>query len=799
MERRLFTFVVASTAFFIFYITLRTMFAPPMPNQNVGAAANAQVDDGDVAVVDAGNDADADPEADVPPIERPETNEWITLGSMANDSKYFMLVTLNSRGGGIERIELTERDEDQKFKYRRVDTRSGYLGYFAGEPAAAIDGVLVNVVGPGTPASLAKGPEGAVGIKPQDVIVAVGGKVVSAPDDIAVALEETRPGEEISVEVVRGDKKDPMVFDAVLTEHPLDLIRLARYGGDDQIPSNLDRLSCLLTLNKVNRKSIGASQKVIKGLKDPTQLIWQNKVNVEGDVQTAEFSVGLSAAEMKPVGGLPVQLKRTYSLLPGSFALDMAVEVKNDGDKPQDLAYRVEGANGMTLEGWWYSYKISPNFARSAARDIIYKSDGDGHNLISGFGLWKRGKANEDNDPDETIFAEDDEERLRLLKYIGIDAQYFTVAFVPKSDTPALDFFRRATCTVLSKLDEVKNYKQRAVNTSFYLDSNVATVPPGGTLRNEFRMFAGPKVPELMAQHSLSECIYYGWFSGISAILSALLHWLYALTSNYAVSIVCLTILVRAMMFPLGRKAAVNAQRMQELAPEMKKIAEKYQDDMEGRLKAQRELQQRVGFNPLAGCLPLFLQFPIFMGLYRALCVDISLRQAPMSSPSGWANNLAGPDQFYEWGDWMWSFFSGRGDGWLGPYFNILPVAVIFLFLAQQKLFMPPATDEQSAMMQKTMTIMTVMMGIFFFKFPAGLCIYFITSSLWGVGERMIVKKTLPKNKHFDPSVLDGTATEKEPDKKESLADRIRNQIAPPEEATVTPNKRKRPPGKKKR
>ena len=81
-----------------------------------------------------------------------------------------------------------------------------------------------------------------------------------------------------------------------------------------------------------------------------------------------------------------------------------------------------------------------------------------------------------------------------------------------------------------------------------------------------------------------------------------------------------------------GELATVSAQRMQELAPELKKIADQYKDDMEGRLKAQRDLQKRVGFNPMAGCLPMFLQLPIFIGLYRALSVDIELRQAAVSS-----------------------------------------------------------------------------------------------------------------------------------------------------------------------
>ena len=78
----------------------------------------------------------------------------------------------------------------------------------------------------------------------------------------------------------------------------------------------------------------------------------------------------------------------------------------------------------------------------------------------------------------------------------------------------------------------------------------------------------------------------------------------------------------------------------------------------------------------------------------------------------------------------------------LGPYFNILPVFTIILFIVQQKMFMPPATDEQSAMQQKVMQYMMIFMGIMFYKVASGLCLYFIASSLWGLAERKFLPKT---------------------------------------------------------
>src|SRR5881227_1033399 len=140
------------------------------------------------------------------------------------------------------------------------------------------------------------------------------------------------------------------------------------------------------------------------------------------------------------------------------------------------------------------------------------------------------------------------------------------------------------------------------------------------------------------------------------------------------------------------------------------------------------------------GCLPVFIQLPIFIGLYRCLSVDIDLRDAALIPGISWASNLAGPDKLFYWKDWMPALIADEADGWLGPFFNVFPLITVTLFLIQQKMFTPPATDEQTKMQQQMMTYMTVFMGVMFYKVPAGLCIYFITSSLWGICERKLLK-----------------------------------------------------------
>lgn len=807
MERRLITFIVASSVFFFIYITLRSQFGPP-PVNPVPAVGQASADDSKLPAIDpqdlgaSGTPKGADDGTSVTgtsdtAIERPESTEWLTVGSMDPAEGYYMLVTLCSKGAGVERVELTERGSNNELKYRRVDVTSGYLGYFAGTDLEDTDGVLVNVVGPGTPAATA-------GIKVGDVIVGIKGDdikggVVASRDDLVEMLSDTAPGKTIQVELTRDGKMETLT--AELSEHPLDLMRLARDGGPDQVVGNLTRLSCLMTLAKVNETRIGDENVSMRGLANPMQLNW----NVTEKAGVASFSIELSKTEMAVVGGDALLLSRSYQLPKKSYALDLGVEVKNLSDTKQDIGVRLEGANGISLEGWWYSTKISPNWGGAAARDIVYKTKKSGHVLVSGFELLKAAKNQDRPDANPTLprygmtdllFAVDGGVASQELSYVGVDSQYFTVAYVPAEGQSSLTTLERGGAGVASDPAGIIRHQERAVNSTFYVDTLNKELGPGESIRRDLRLFAGPKYTELLTQYGLQDCIYYGWFSTIAKLLGRLLNGLSGV-GNYALAIILLTLVVRGCMFPLSRKAAVNAQRMQELAPEMKKINEKYKDDMEGKLKAQRELQQRVGLNPLAGCLPMFIQLPIFLGLYRTLSVNIEMRQQPAFSFSDWASNLAGPDKLAFWGDWLWDYLSGRGIGWLGPYFNVLPVIVVVLYLTQQKMFMPPATDEQSAMTQKMMSIMTLMMGLFFFRVPAGLCIYFITSSCWGICERIIVKRTLPSKNHFDLAGLEG-GSGTAPVKSQSLAERIRSQVAKPEPTFEKPSKRKRPSSKKK-
>lgn len=785
-QKRLLVFFIAWTALFLLF---NTFLPKPIPPAEEGNADVGEVETvAETPVTPSLNAADS---ADGTEIERPDRPELISLGSMDPDDGYSLLVTLNSRGAGVERVEVTGTDEDGELAYRRVDVRHGYLGYLGTRdgldpPSGGIRGANVRVVGRGTPADRA-------GIRVGDVIRQIDGVAVEDEDSVDAALLETRPGDVVEINLDRGGS--PRTVRATLTHHPLDLIRLATTAGVDQVPGNLTRLSCLMTLSAAGNTTLEAKSDTVDGWPDAAATIWRPDFSADDVIGTASFEMPIAGTDVG-LGGGTVTLRRSYTLPKNSYVVDLDLGVENGTDTPTDLGYRLEGPNGLTLEGWWYSNKIARGLlGGAAARDVVYQLAGESDRLLSGYDLIERA-TDEPEDPVETIFAAADADAAPDLKYVGVDAQYFTAAYLPGGDATTLADFRRFTARLRSDVEAMGKHRSRAVNSTFALDSEIQRVPPGGTLTDRVRLFTGPKDPDVLAPLGLSGVVYYGWFEYFSKLLAGVLHFFSGI-GNYAIAIILLTVCVRGLMFPLSRKAAVNAQKMQELAPEMKKIAEKYKDDMEGRLRAQQALQKKAGFNPLAGCAPMFLQLPIFVGLYRALSVDIELRQQPLIPGIDWASNLAGPDMFAYWGDWMPDYFGGRGTGWLGPYFNLLPILVVVLFLTQQKLFMPPATDEQTRLTQKMMNFMTLLMGLFFFRVPAGLCVYFITSSLWGIGERIFVKKTLPKGKHFENLNLDAAVTAEADGSatvtSASLAQRLRDRVQPPEPEVVRPNKRKRP------
>ena len=223
-----------------------------------------------------------------------------------------------------------------------------------------------------------------------------------------------------------------------------------------------------------------------------------------------------------------------------------------------------------------------------------------------------------------------------------------------------------------------------------------------------------------------------------------ILNLLHFIIPSYGICIMLLTLLVRGIMFPMSRKQALTSMKMQALQPELKKLKEKFKDDRQAFAMAQMDLFRKHNISMFGSCWMIFLQMPIFMGLYYCLQESVHFRLAPFL----WIRNLAAPDMLVFWTENIPLISRPEDYGsllYLGPYLNLLPIVAVTLMIYQQQKMMPPAADEQQAMQQKMMKYMMIFFGLMFYKVAAGLCVYFITSSLWGFAERKFLPKAKPK------------------------------------------------------
>lgn len=186
---------------------------------------------------------------------------------------------------------------------------------------------------------------------------------------------------------------------------------------------------------------------------------------------------------------------------------------------------------------------------------------------------------------------------------------------------------------------------------------------------------------------------------------------LYKFTPNYGVVIIVFSILIKLLTLPLSRKSAKSMARMAEIQPRLEKLKEKHKNDPKKLNEETLKLYREIGFNPFAGCLPLLLQFPLFMALYAVLSTAIELRQAPFVF---WISDLSAADGLF-----------------------IMPVLMTLLMFWQQKLTI---RDPKQKMM---VYLLPAIFFFFFFQMPAGLVLYWTLFNLFSVLEQYWVKKQL--------------------------------------------------------
>ncbi|MBN1590581.1 MAG: YidC/Oxa1 family insertase periplasmic-domain containing protein, partial [Pirellulales bacterium] len=693
-------------------------------------------------------DADQMPAPVGPAPKTAPKQKWYTIGSADPKAPYRMLVTVTDCGAAVARIELNSPryralmdDDGYLFKTPGyLAYTGGYLGRVTMERDKQGKGCLVQTVGRGTPAERA-------GLKPGDLITKLDGQPVTGAKKLHELLAKKKPGRSVKLTVVRDRKKLRKPLVATLTRPPLEVVR----------PEADDPLSFLMTLSQIGDEK----------LPDPLIDKEQPKDEISPDVNKELKGVNLRRGTWKVARHtsdliefrcrLPrwnLELVKVYRLTPipkanqedsdyPAYDLTLDVKVRNLGQTDRKVAYQLDGPTGLPIEGWWYAMKVGRCWS-AGLRDVIVSFNKRTPSMVGCVSIA------DDKIQDSVWQGTPDDP----LSYIGVDAQYFSAILIPNKskENPNEAWFSSSQPLRVGKVHEkIKNItdvscRLRSVTKDLKSD--------GGSIEHSFTVFTGPKRPDILTHYGLDELVYYGWFDVVARPMVWILHFFQGLFGNYGLAILLLTVLVRGLMYPMSRKQALGMQKMAKLQPEIKKLQEKYKKDLEARTKAQQELFKKHNYNPASGCLVMFVQLPVFIGLYRGLMVDVELRGSPLLwSGIRWCSNLSAPDMLFDWHNLLGEYFTyGTGMFALGPYFNILPLFSVVLILLQQKMFMPPPADEQQRMQQNIMKYMMLFMGILFFKFASGLCVYFVASSVWGLAERKLLPKTPSKEGEVSPS-----------------------------------------------
>jgi len=254
-------------------------------------------------------------------------------------------------------------------------------------------------------------------------------------------------------------------------------------------------------------------------------------------------------------------------------------------------------------------------------------------------------------------------------------------------------------------------------NAAGFMESIVSspqiTIIPGQSSSVMNRVFVGPKdIDVLKAQgNSLVQSLDLGWFTVIAKPLLYTLKFFYQYVGNYGIAIIIITIILKALFFPLTHKSYKSMKGMQKIQPEMVRLREKHKNDRDAMNKAVMELYRDHKVNPLGGCLPMVVQIPVFFALYKALMFSIELRHAPFFF---WITDLADKDPYY-----------------------VTPVIMGVTMFIQQKM----TPSQMDPMQQKMMLALPVVFTFMFLSFPSGLVLYWLVNNILTIGQQMYINK----------------------------------------------------------
>ncbi|MFM5906533.1 MAG: membrane protein insertase YidC [Novosphingobium sp.] len=267
-------------------------------------------------------------------------------------------------------------------------------------------------------------------------------------------------------------------------------------------------------------------------------------------------------------------------------------------------------------------------------------------------------------------------------------------------------------------------------------------VAPGQTAGTNTRLFAGAKEGDVLAAYqktgiaNFSLAIDWGWFRWFEEPIFWLLKKLFSLAGNFGVAIILLTLIVRGIMFPIAQRQFASMAAMKAIQPKMKALQERFKDDKQKLQEETLKLYKSEGVNPLGGCLPIFLQIPVFFALYKVLTLAVEMRHQPFY---GWIKDLSAPDPAHILNAFGMLPFQVPGFLAIGVLAVLLGVTMWLQFKLN------PASPDP--VQQQVFAIMPWMMMFIMAPFAAGLLIYWITSNVLTIAQQKYLYARHPQMK----------------------------------------------------
>ncbi len=396
---------------------------------------------------------------------------------------------------------------------------------------------------------------------------------------------------------------------------------------------------------------------------------------------------GRGVVLMRAVSDAGLEIVRSYEFSRDSYLIKHSVTVKNNG--------------GLALQGAAGLHQLNMPFG-TLGKSSQWLFRGPAYYNEEGLQEFKLKE-----------FKEGKKTVQGTFDWIAYEGTYFMTGIIPLEKTNTV---------TMNAQDEL---------VSIDLVSALDTLAPGTEKSYEYELFYGPKKLTVLKEtgYNLEKIVNFGWFDVIAKPTLYLLNWLYSIFGNYGIAIILVTVILKALFWPITQKGLKSMKNMQKLQPKMVKIKEKYKDDSARMNQEVMNLYKTYKVNPLGGCLPMVLQIPVFFALYKVLLQSIELRHAPFML---WITDLSAPDRLYL--------------GFDIPYLGGLPVLTLLMgasMFLQQKMT-PTTADPTQA---KIMMFLPIIFTFMFLNFASGLVLYWFVNNLLSILQQYMInrqKKSAP-------------------------------------------------------